>query len=114
MNRTVLALLALAAVLAAPLPTMAQAPAPAAGAPVAMTSAELRTRIQSDKKGIIQRNLPLTEAEARKFWPLYDAFEKDLAGPQSRTYSLSMKKIRFASSLPQKAPGTTGLNQRPV
>jgi hypothetical protein len=49
-----------------------------------MTPAELRSRIQSDKKGIVQRNLPLTDAEAKKFWPLYDAFEKDLAVPQSR------------------------------
>lgn len=67
----------------APAPAAAPAPAPTAAAPAMLSSAELRARIQSDKKGIIQRNLPLTEKEAKGFWPLYDKFEQELAGPQS-------------------------------
>ena len=61
----------------------APAAAPAAAAPAMLSSAELRARIQSDKKGIIQRNLPLTEKEAKDFWPIYDKYEQELAGPQS-------------------------------
>jgi hypothetical protein len=63
--------------------TPAPAAAPAAAAPAMLSSAELRARIQSDKKGIIQRNLPLTEKEAKDFWPIYDKYEQELAGPQS-------------------------------
>jgi hypothetical protein len=87
MKRTFLAAIPAAFAFLLPLDATAQAPAapaaPTAGAPVALSSAELRSRIQSDKKGIVQRNLPLTDAEAKKFWPLYEKFDKDLAGPQS-------------------------------
>ena len=66
-------------------PAPAAAPAPAtAPNPTMLSSAELRARIQSDKKGIIQRNLTLTEKEAKGFWPLYEQFEKELAGPQAQ------------------------------
>jgi Spy/CpxP family protein refolding chaperone len=62
--------------------TTAAAQAPAAGA--APSSAELRARVQADKKGVVQKNLPLTEAEAAKFWPVYEKIQKDIAGPQSQ------------------------------
>jgi len=76
--------------LAAPLWATAQAPAaapavaPTAGNPTGLSSTELRARIQSDKKGIIQRNLTLTEKEAKGFWPLYESFEKEISGPQAQ------------------------------
>jgi Spy/CpxP family protein refolding chaperone len=63
--------------------TPAPATAPTAANPAMLSSAELRARIQSDKKGIIQRNLPLTEKEAKDFWPIYDKYEQELAGPQA-------------------------------
>lgn len=31
-----------------------------------------------DRKRLIAENLNLTEAEARRFWPVYEAFERDL------------------------------------
>jgi Spy/CpxP family protein refolding chaperone len=31
-----------------------------------------------DRKQLIAENLSLTEAEARRFWPVYEAFERDL------------------------------------
>ena len=78
----------LAATLIAAVPAVAQdkkaAPAPAPAAAQFAKPEELRAKIQSDKKGIVERNLPLTGAESVKFWPLYEAFQKDLAGPQSR------------------------------
>jgi Spy/CpxP family protein refolding chaperone len=70
--------LAVAVALVVPLSSVAQV------VPATMSSAELRGKIQSDKKGIIQRNLPLTDKEAAKFWPLYETFEKELAGPQAQ------------------------------
>lgn len=51
-----------------------------------VNAAELRAKIQSDKKGIVERNMGLTPDEAKKFWPIYDQYQKDLAAPQS-TYN---------------------------
>jgi len=48
-----------------------------------LTSAEWLARIQSDKKGIVAKSMDLTPEEAKKFWPLYDAFQRELAVPQS-------------------------------
>lgn len=50
--------------------------------PMDMSSTELRTLIQSDKKGLVARGMALSEKEAAAFWPLYDTFQKELEGPQ--------------------------------
>ena len=39
----------------------------------------LRTKIAGDHRGVMQQHLQLTDAEAKKFWPVYDAYLKDLA-----------------------------------
>lgn len=51
-------------------------------APPELTAAEWRARIQADKKGIVERGMNLTPAEAKKFWPLYETFQRELAVPQ--------------------------------
>jgi len=38
----------------------------------------LREKLQADKKLLIAQNMALTESEAEKFWPAYDAFQQDL------------------------------------
>jgi len=38
----------------------------------------LRTAVRADKKALVAATLQLTDAEARKFWPLYDAYQRDL------------------------------------
>ena len=38
----------------------------------------LRQKIKADKKLVIAENLKLTDAEGAKFWPVYDAYQKDL------------------------------------
>jgi len=93
--RIAITALALSLGFAAPLLTVAQDKA----APAPVSSTELRAKIQSDKKGIVQRNLPLTDEEAKKFWPLYDAFEKDLAGPQSKANRAILDYINAGSAL---------------
>ena len=50
--------------------------------PAELSSMELRTLIQTDKKGLVARGMQLSEKEAAAFWPLYDAFQKELEGPQ--------------------------------
>ena len=61
--------LAIAAALAAP--AMAQT--------TATTNMDiLRQKIKADKKLVVAENLKLTEAEGAAFWPVYDAYQKDL------------------------------------
>jgi hypothetical protein len=44
----------------------------------------LRDKIKSDKKLVVAANMDLTEAEAKKFWPIYDAYQKDLQSINER------------------------------
>jgi hypothetical protein len=38
----------------------------------------LRQKIKADKKLVVAQNLQLTDAEGTAFWPVYDAYQKDL------------------------------------
>jgi len=38
----------------------------------------LRQKIKADKKLVVAQNLMLTDAEAKAFWPVYDAYQTDL------------------------------------
>jgi hypothetical protein len=38
----------------------------------------LRQKIKADKKLVIAENLNLTDAEGARFWPVYEAYQKDL------------------------------------
>jgi len=38
----------------------------------------LRAAARADKKALVASALKLTDAEARKFWPVYDAYQRDL------------------------------------
>jgi len=38
----------------------------------------LREKITTDKKFLVATNMNLTDAEAKKFWPIYKAYQKDL------------------------------------
>jgi len=44
--------------------------------------AQLRTAAQKDKRALVAQTLDLTAAEAKKFWPIYDAYQADLANYQ--------------------------------
>jgi Spy/CpxP family protein refolding chaperone len=47
------------------------------------TSAEWLAKIQTDRRGIVARTMDLTPEEKKKFWPLYEQFERELAVPQA-------------------------------
>ena len=69
---------AVAAVLA--LPAAAQTkPAAAQAKPSSSDMEILRQKIKADKKLVVAANMQLTEAEAKAFWPVYEAYQKDLA-----------------------------------
>jgi hypothetical protein len=48
----------------------------------------LRQKIQADKKLLVAANMELTEAEATKFWPVYDAYQADLGKINARMVQL--------------------------
>ena len=45
----------------------------------------LRDKVKADKKLIVAINMQLTESEANGFWPVYDAYQKDLGEINNRT-----------------------------
>jgi predicted outer membrane protein len=48
----------------------------------------LRDKIKADKKLVVATNMELTESEAKSFWPVYDAYQKDLQSINRRIASL--------------------------
>ena len=43
---------------------------------------QLRAAAQKDKRALVAQTLDLTVPEAKKFWPIYDAYQADLANYQ--------------------------------
>ena len=48
----------------------------------------LRQKIKADKKLVVAQNLQLTDAEGAAFWPVYDAYQKDLTALNQRLGSV--------------------------
>jgi hypothetical protein len=44
----------------------------------------LRDKIKADKKVVVAANMELTDAEAKAFWPIYDAYQNDLKAINER------------------------------
>jgi hypothetical protein len=44
----------------------------------------LRDKVKADKKLVVAANMELTDAEAKGFWPVYDAYQKDLQSLNER------------------------------
>jgi Spy/CpxP family protein refolding chaperone len=38
----------------------------------------LRAAVQADKRGYVAKTLALNDAEAKKFWPIYDTYQRQL------------------------------------
>ena len=70
MMRQIMTAFAIAAALAAP--AMAQTTATTTNMDI------LRQKLKGDKKLVVAANLNLTDAEGKAFWPVYDAYQKDL------------------------------------
>ncbi|MBS0320437.1 MAG: hypothetical protein JSR18_07850 [Proteobacteria bacterium] len=81
MKISIIGALAAAVVLAAPAVRAADATATAA-APVTLPAANeadiqaLRAAMRGDKRAYVAGVLSLTPAEAKKFWPIYDAYQR--------------------------------------
>ena len=70
-------LFALAALLAIP-----------AAAQTATDMRILAEKIKADKKLVVAANMKLTEDEAKGFWPVYEAYQKDLAGLNKQLFGV--------------------------
>jgi len=83
-----LLIIACAVACSIPLTAAAQQAAPAAGTTAGAadpaTLAKLRERIRSDRKGLVAQNLPLTEAESKAFWPVYERCSESIEAAQRR------------------------------
>jgi len=44
----------------------------------------MREKVKADKKLMVAANMQLTESEAKGFWPVYEAYQKDLAAINQR------------------------------
>jgi hypothetical protein len=45
----------------------------------------LADKVKADKKLVVASNMQLSDADGKKFWPLYDGYQKELEGIYSRT-----------------------------
>lgn len=48
----------------------------------------LMQKVKADKKLLVANNMELTDAEAKAFWPMYDAYQKDLEQVNQRLGSV--------------------------
>jgi hypothetical protein len=65
---------------------MASLTAPAM-AQTAVTDSDMQIlaqKVKADKKLLVDVNMQLTDTEAKGFWPIYDAYQKDLEGVDGR------------------------------
>ncbi len=58
----------------------------------------LRQKIKADKKLLVAANMNLTEAEAKGFWPVYDAYQTDLEALNSRLARLIERYAQLYNS----------------
>ncbi|WP_455241417.1 hypothetical protein [Petrachloros mirabilis] len=65
-------------------PVMAQEMGSVAGGSGDSNMEILMQKVKADKKLLIATNMGLSEAEGKKFWPLYDAYQKELGALNQR------------------------------
>ena len=88
MKRPLISLLALGIAFAAPTSSAIAQKETSTGYDVEKDLALLRRNLRAEKKKLIAVNLPLTETEATKFWPVYDAYALDMSKHYDQFYAL--------------------------
>ena len=68
----------------------------------------LRQKIKADKKLVVAANLKLTDAEGMAFWPVYDAYQKDLQQVNQR---MSAMIVAYANAY-NKGPVTNDVAKK--
>jgi hypothetical protein len=80
--------IALAGTLAGPTQLSLAQSKPAGSATPASDLEILHEKLKADKKVIVAKYMGLTESEAKKFWPVYDEYQKDLQRSNERLSNL--------------------------
>jgi hypothetical protein len=68
----------------------------------------LRQKVKADKKLVVAANMNLTDAESKVFWPIYDAYQKDIETINQRManaindYAAAYKKDAVLNDAAQK------------
>jgi hypothetical protein len=75
------------AIVTTPIPALAQHET-ANGVEVDKDIALLRRNLRAEKKKLIALNVPLTETEATKFWPVYDQYALEMSKHYDDFYSV--------------------------
>lgn len=95
-----------AAFVAGLVPCAIAADAPAASAPAAATTAAAPTTVdavrqaaRADKRGLVEKNMQLSAAEAKLFWPAYDEYQKKLDRIEQRRNRAILDYINGESSM---------------
>jgi hypothetical protein len=55
----------------------------------------LADEVKADKKALVAHNMELTDAEAKSFWPIYDAYQQDLEKINNR---MTMTILEYADA----------------
>ena len=76
-------------------PAPAEAPRPISDEDIQM----LRKDIREQRKQLIAANLPLTSAEAEKFWPVYNQYIGELVSINNEKYALVKHFVQTGGSL---------------
>jgi hypothetical protein len=74
--------------LAAPVYAQDAPPSPPRNTASADSMDLVRDKVRAGKKALVEQNVGLTEAEAKAFWPIYEAFQTDLGKLADRTVRL--------------------------
>jgi hypothetical protein len=67
--------------------------------------AMLRRDLRSQRKQVIAQNMNLTEAEAVKFWPVYDQYVSDLVEGNKAKYELIKEYVHTDTITEEQADG---------
>jgi len=75
-------------------PAIAAMPALAQGQATAPANdmQALRTAVKTDKRALVAKTLELTPAEEKKFWPIYDAYQRAL-NASNRQVALAVEEL---------------------
>ena len=66
----------------------------------------LRQDIRSERKQLVAANLPLTDTEATKFWPVYDRYTAEVTKLNDSRYALVKDYAQNYSTLTDAQAGT--------
>lgn len=80
-------------------PAASRDPGPSVGQEIAMLRSDLRAR----RKAIVAANMQLSDAEAEKFWPIYDQYVNELVKTNDAKYMLIKQYLENTNMTDEQA-----------